>query len=43
MMARVGELSRELRLPVAEVVRRAVESELPLWESKQAPMEDKLV
>jgi len=30
--ARVGRLSRESGLPLSEVVRRAVESQLPVWE-----------
>ena len=37
MMERVSELSLEFQLPVAEVVRRAVESQLPVWESRQTP------
>jgi hypothetical protein len=32
MKARVGDLARSLKLPVSEVVRRAVESQLPVWE-----------
>lgn len=30
--ARVAELSRESGLPVSEIVRRAVENQLPVWE-----------
>jgi hypothetical protein len=37
MKARVCGLSRELRLPVSEVIRRAVESQLPVWEGQQTP------
>jgi hypothetical protein len=42
MKARMRELSRELKIPVSEVVRRAVASQLPVWEGgrRQAVGED---
>lgn len=32
MQERIGKLSRELKIPASEVIRRAVQSQLPKWE-----------
>jgi predicted DNA-binding protein len=35
MQARISKLSSELKVPASEVIRRAVENQLPKWEGSR--------